>query len=219
MVIKNIFTNRRVKNSRKRRNSRNGSIDPAAWVVPSRMATKRPVSVSSAAGVGHRPLFVQDSREQDGWSREWATMSNWDGRPINSDQVQVGTLKTGDYSLVGHENEIAIERKSLSDWWGSITFGRERLLAEIDRGRSLKFFAVIIEASWLDLCRDNPRIHRMSGKTSGRTLLSWRIKFPWCHFVTADGRREAAGIALRTLERWHMIHGAALRESSKKGLG
>lgn len=36
------------------------------------------------------------------------------------------TLKTGDYSLAGLESVVSIERKSLDDFVGCITTGRDR---------------------------------------------------------------------------------------------
>lgn len=42
---------------------------------------------------------IRDTREKDGHG--WTFQ-----------QMEIGTLKTGDYTLVGHEQEIAIERKA-----------------------------------------------------------------------------------------------------------
>ncbi len=56
-------------------------------------------------------------------------------------------LKVGDYSIEGYEDKVAIERKSLQDWVQCcIGKNRERLEREIERSKSLNFFAIIIES-------------------------------------------------------------------------
>ncbi len=59
-------------------------------------------------------------------------------------EVERGTLATGDYSLTGHEQRAAIERKSLDDLVGCLTVGRARFERELDRGRTLNLFAVVV---------------------------------------------------------------------------
>lgn len=62
-------------------------------------------------------------------------------------QVIPGTLQTGDYSLPGFEDQVAIERKSLNDLIGCLKGkGRERFEKELSRARSYEFFAVVVEA-------------------------------------------------------------------------
>lgn len=78
-------------------------------------------------------VCVQDSREQLPWQ--------FDGIP-----TVVRKLDAGDYSVEGLENVIAIERKSLSDFLGSITFGRARFEAEMDRLASYERALIVVEA-------------------------------------------------------------------------
>lgn len=59
---------------------------------------------------------------------------------------QRGTLKSGDYSLLGHEDRIAVERKSLPDLVGSLSAGRERLWREMERLSSLAAAALVVES-------------------------------------------------------------------------
>lgn len=62
-----------------------------------------------------------------------------------------GTLETGDYSILGLEKEIAIERKGVADAVGSVISDRERFEKEIIRSKSLKYFAIVIEGTKDDL--------------------------------------------------------------------
>lgn len=59
-----------------------------------------------------------------------------------------GTLPTGDYSLLGYEDRVTIERKSLEDYVGVIGRGRERFEREMERLLQFEVRAIVIEASW-----------------------------------------------------------------------
>ena len=76
------------------------------------------------------------------------------------------TLTTGDYSLAGLQDRIALERKSLSDLTGTLTTGRERFQRECERGRGLDYFGLVIEASLEDV-----RIHNYRSKMTPQSLL------------------------------------------------
>ncbi len=65
--------------------------------------------------------------------------------------VEVGTLTTGDYSVRGLEDFVAIERKSLSDLLGCVGQARERFDREILRLLAYPTRALVIEATWQDL--------------------------------------------------------------------
>lgn len=84
-------------------------------------------------------------------------------RPFNFEherydvKIQPGTLITGDYSLRGLEDKVAVERKSLPDLVGCLGRERERFERELLRGAALDAFAVVIEAGWADLAGGNFR--------------------------------------------------------------
>ena len=65
--------------------------------------------------------IIEDSREQN-------PLNLGDIRGV--EVVRQG-LKTGDYSLVGHEDEICFERKSVPDLVGTLIGGHERFLREM----------------------------------------------------------------------------------------
>lgn len=72
-------------------------------------------------------------------------------------EVVQGTLTVGDYSLQGLEDKISVERKSLSDLVQCLGRERERFERELQRGAALDAFAVVVEASWVDLAGGNYR--------------------------------------------------------------
>lgn len=55
------------------------------------------------------------------------------------------SLKTGDYTIEGHEEAFSLERKSLDDYTNSLLL--ERFYKELERLQSFKFRAVLVEGS------------------------------------------------------------------------
>lgn len=66
---------------------------------------------------------------------------------------QLGTLRTADYSVLGLEHVIAIERKSLSDFVMCCGVERERFEFELKRLMAFEHKALVIEATYDDLMR------------------------------------------------------------------
>jgi ERCC4-type nuclease len=58
----------------------------------------------------------------------------------------VGTLDTGDYSIVGLTNRVAVERKSIDDLLACIGRERERFKRELQRLRAYRFRLLVVEA-------------------------------------------------------------------------
>ncbi len=66
-------------------------------------------------------------------------------------QAVEGSLATGDYSLLGYEHYISVERKSLNDLLGCIGRERERFERELMRLKAYPVHALVIEATWNDI--------------------------------------------------------------------
>lgn len=83
-------------------------------------------------------IIIQDSRERNGW-----TFS-----PYPDVEVIRAALETFDYSILGWEDRIGIERKgSLDEVCTCFTQDRPRFEREMQRGRLFERAAVIIEDS------------------------------------------------------------------------
>ena len=87
-----------------------------------------------------------------------------------------GTLHTGDYSVAGLEDHIAIERKSLNDLIGCLCTGRERFEKELFRGRALDFFALVVECSLTDIVSGNFR-SKMTPRSAIQSLLTFSVRY------------------------------------------
>ena len=68
-------------------------------------------------------------------------------------RVVRGTLTTGDYSVVGMENIVSLERKSLDDLLGCIGSDRERFDREVQRLLAYPVRALLVESGWQHLER------------------------------------------------------------------
>jgi ERCC4-type nuclease len=62
-----------------------------------------------------------------------------------------GTLTTGDYSVVGLESVVSIERKSLADLLGCVGGERERFDREVQRLVAYPVRALVVESTWAEL--------------------------------------------------------------------
>ena len=89
---------------------------------------------------------------------------------------EVGTIPVGDYSLVGFENNISIERKELNDLIGCLTKGRERFERELFKGKALDYFALVVEDSLTDLVNGDYR-SRMNPKSAIQSLLAFSVRY------------------------------------------
>lgn len=109
----------------------------------------------------------------------------WDEIPVVK-----AALPTGDYSLVGFESRVTIERKSISDFYGSIGGDRERFEREMVRLQKMEYAAVVIEGDWNELLIDRPDTIQMSAKSASHTIYSWSIRYG-VHFWPCMSRRHA----------------------------
>ncbi len=92
-------------------------------------------------------------------------------------QTVVKTLHQGDYSVEGDEDLITVERKSLSDFYGSITSGRKRLEAEFKRMQSYMFRALVIEANEEDVLCPELSGRNISSNSVMGSITSFEVKY------------------------------------------
>jgi len=107
-------------------------------------------------------------------------------------------LKTGDYSLAGLESVVSIERKSLDDFIGCITAGRDRFEKELCRADSLERFWVVIEASLTSIESGLYR-SKVNPESVLGTLAAWSNRHKVC-FMFADNRKSGQKLTERLLK-------------------
>lgn len=85
--------------------------------------------------------FICDTREP--WPHPWAEWLPDDCK------LERGTLETGDWCIAGAADGVVIERKTASDFLGTITAGRERFEKELRRARlDCRELIIVVEASF-----------------------------------------------------------------------
>lgn len=136
------------------------------------------------------PAIIRDTREQAGYdfSRFGAT-------------VKDATLASGDYSLDGYEEQVAIERKSLADAFTSFGRERRRFERELLRLSSFRYAAVVIEADWSTILFKPPPFSQLKGKTIFRSSIAWEQRYG-VSFWTCIDREMAEITTYRMLERF-----------------
>lgn len=136
-----------------------------------------------------------DTREQAPW--RFTGIEDDNGKPLIISTSVIG-LATGDYSIGGMENSIAIERKSFSDFRSSITAERDRFEREMIRLSEMEYAAIVIEADWRELLQPDPN-SKVSPKSIARTIQSWSVRYG-VHFWTMPTRHIAEVWTFRLLQ-------------------
>jgi ERCC4-type nuclease len=116
------------------------------------------------------PVVAIDTREQ---------------KPYRFPRCEVKTLPTGDYSIVGLEDRIAIERKTKDDAYSSLGQGRARFERELERLSRFDYAAIVIETSLPDFLRA-PAFSRMNPKAAANSIIAWSVKYRVCVFFAGD---------------------------------
>lgn len=123
-------------------------------------------------------VLIQDTREQAGY------------RDLFRNRCIMEGLNVGDYSAVGLQDRIAVERKSVSDLVGSLTSGRKRFEEEFRRARSLDYFAVVVEASLSEVLEGCYR-STASPEAIFQSIMSWTVRYGRA-FIFCENREIAA---------------------------
>lgn len=95
-------------------------------------------------------------------------------------------LDAGDYSVDGLETTVAVERKSLKDFAGTVIHHFERFAAELDRLSGLDAACIVVEAD-LDTVLRGRAAAELRGVRPASLLgtavhigLRWRVPVFWC---------------------------------------
>ena len=123
-------------------------------------------------------MIVTDTREQ---------------KPLWTDTKQ-HKLDFGDYSLINHEPYFAIERKSLPDLLQTLTSGHKRFKEELLRAKSARYFAIVVDGTYMQMRnKEYPNAFR-SKWTKGKTIVdianTLRIKYG-VQIIFTTGRVES----------------------------
>ena len=132
------------------------------------------------------PQIIVDSREQKPFHFEGHTL-------IES------KLEYGDYSLHPN-NKLAVERKSLSDLYGTLSGGLERFEREIQKAKKLEgYIVVVVEATLNNMMYQKQKFGKASGEFIAHNMRKLLRQYDNLQFVFCDGREEAKNKTLHIL--------------------
>ena len=115
---------------------------------------------------------------------------------------QTQGLKTGDYSIVGLEDKVTVERKSLSDLFSSIGTGRVQLENEMIRMSQMDYAVLMIESSLACIFTNPPAHSEMNPKSVFRTLIAWSRRYN-VHIWPMWNREAAEKVTYLILKRFY----------------
>jgi DNA excision repair protein ERCC-4 len=145
---------------------------------------------------------VIDTREQDPYTFGGLCADAKDQRrPLEVRQVVRG-IPTGDYSIEGYEEQVAVERKSLADLFRTVGGGRRRFERELGRLCELDIAFVMVEGTWEDVLLRPPEHSELSPKAVERSVIAWQQRCPNVHWWTCNDRHQAEAFTFRILERF-----------------
>ena len=157
--------------------------------------------------------IVRDTREQKrcGWLFE---RDVFQPKP----EVFIGSLPTCAYSLLGHEDFVGVERKTLSDLVACFGVERDRFERELQRMKAMEAACVVVEASQSKLRNGEYRSQLLPG-AAWQTIVSfsgkYRVPFLWGE--TADDAEKIAYDFLRHYANHFWARARALGDLSAKG--
>lgn len=122
-------------------------------------------------------VYICDSREQQPY---------FVGNP--EIKTKVKKLHHSDYSVLGLERIVAVERKSGPDFINSLTNARKRFETELLALRSYRYSCVVVECSYSDIVSGNYR-NDVSPKALVGSVARWTSEGVPFHFC---GNRENA---------------------------
>lgn len=151
--------------------------------------------------------IIKDTRERDGWTFE----------PYQKCKGMIDhVLKTGDYSIVGMEEIVCIERKaSSSEIAINVGSDRVRFYKELERMRAIPHKFIICEFSCSDLLRfpdgaGIPKNKLPMIKMTGRTIMKFLIEIQMEYNVQilfCDNPSNAFTTAFSILKRVYEKYG------------
>ncbi len=122
-------------------------------------------------------------------------------------------LPAGDYSVIGFETVIAIERKSLADFCQSLTHARDRFFREIKLLAGYPHAAVIVEADLAAILRGEIGMSKATPQSilGSAACIHADYKVP---VIFAGNRPAAAWYAERLLFRYRNAQASKSKETS-----
>jgi len=109
-------------------------------------------------------------------------------------------LPAGDYSILGCERKVAVERKTKEDAYGTIGKGRKRFVKELERLQGYEYRAIVIECTMRGFMAP-PERSELHPRAAIGSILAWGVKYKIPVFF-ADNRKFGAATTLKLLQKF-----------------
>lgn len=130
-------------------------------------------------------------------------------QPYDVPGAEVCTLPTGDYSIVGLLDRVAIERKSKADAYASLGHGRARFRREFERLALLDYAAVVVEDTVPGFLH-RPSYSKMNPRAAISSLIAWSVRYRVPVFFAGD-REHGRALTLKLLHMYWQYRGQEVR--------
>ena len=115
------------------------------------------------------------------------------------------TLPTGDYSIEGFEDRVAIERKSKADAYKSLGHGRARFQRKLERLARFDYAAIVIEDSVPGFL-NRPSHSKMNPRSAMCSLIAWSVRYRVPVFFAGD-REHGLALTQKLLQMYWKYRG------------
>ena len=112
------------------------------------------------------------------------------------------TLQAGDYSIDGYARMVTVERKSKEDLASTLTHGRRRFNAEMERLREYDAAWIVCEAELSELFKGVPWAPNFRARTIVRSAMFFQLRYPKIHWWAVPGRAVAENVTYQLLRSW-----------------
>lgn len=155
------------------------------------------------AKLTHSPFTVLvDTREQLPYA--FASIkadANEGGGPITV-RTRPETLWAGDYSIDGYARMVVVERKTAADLAATLTAGRRRFNAEMERLREYDAAWIVCEAELSELFKGLAWQPAFRPRTITRSAMFFQLRYPRIHWWAVPGRAVAEALTYQLLQSW-----------------
>jgi ERCC4-type nuclease len=130
-------------------------------------------------------------------------MTTEDGKPIvvKTEKRALWVDGLADYTINGHERRIQIERKSISDLFGTLGQRRQKFEEEVARLHETCHYAAVIVEGSLRMVREWQG-HGPVPKSVEGTIRAWSMRYSRVHWHLRPTRFDAERKAVELFDRY-----------------
>ncbi len=159
-------------------------------------------------------IVIADTREQRPYTFQDMKSNKDEGNKTYIVDIESRKLDVGDYSIVGLENKIIIERKSKADLFQSV-LKRDNFINRLRKMDKFEYAVVIVEDDFEGIVNRPPARTKLPGLAVARTIISWDQQFKTKWWLVR-GRKLAEKLTFRMLQTRYRHESQIVTRGPKK---